>query len=249
MQLGSAERETERLLALYTLNEEILQGLGTEPDADLDDYREIVFSQIRNLYLLENLYEPNDLLQGPASNTRVAVAAWGEEQDVNQHRLQVFQRKALAHGRELLDDLIARTPPQQVEALAASYLELADWNQWNDRHSEALAAYEQVEKVLQEAGQIELLEQWLGEAVELPANGAFWQPGDVAASPVVVQARYDVTVRGRADNIETTATASENAGKASRVRRYLAQTRFRPRMVNGEPEAELQVLRDYQVLN
>jgi hypothetical protein len=251
LRLEIDERETERLLALCTLNEEILQGVRADPEAYPERYRELVLSQLRNLYLLENLYEPRDEIKGMTSNSRVAVAAWSEEQNVSQHRLEVFHRQSLARGRELLEDLIARTPPEQSESLAASYLELADWNQWNDRRSEALLAYGQVEKLLQDAGKTDLLEQWLGQAVELPANGAFWQPRQLAAGeePIVVQARYDVTVTGRAHNIEATAVASENEGKAGRVRRYLAQTRFRPRIVDGEPEPEPQLLRDYEVLN
>ena len=251
LRLKLDENETQRLLALYKLNEEILQGVQADPEVDLGSYRELVLSQLRNLYLLENLYEPRDDIKGVSPSSRVAAAAWGEEQDTNQHRLEIFQRKALANGRQLLEDLIARTPPDEPEVLAAAYLELADWNQWNDRRTEALAAYSQVEKVLQDAGRADLLQQWLGQPVELPANGAFWQPRQLApgATPVVVQARYDVTATGRADNIEATAMSSENEGKARRVRRNLDQTRFRPRIVNGEPEAELQILRDYEVLN
>lgn len=251
LRLEIDERETQRLLSLYTLNEEVLQGVRDDPQADPDSYRELVLSQVRNLYLLDNLYEPQDDIQGTGPSSRIAAAAWGQEQDASQHRLEAFHRRALAHGRELLEDLIARTPPDQAETLAASYLELADWNQWNDRRVEALVAYGQVEKVLQGAGMTNLLQQWLGQSVELPANGAFWQPRQLTAGeePIVVQVRYDVTARGRADNIDATAMSSENEGKARRVRRNLDQTRFRPRIVNGEPEAELQIQRDYEVLN
>ena len=251
LRLEIDEGETQRLLALYTLNEEVLQGVRDDPQADPDIYRELVLSQVRNLYLLDNLYEPQDDIQGAAPNSRIAAAAWGQEQNASQHRLEAFQRKALSHGRELLEDLIARTPADQAETLAASYLELADWNQWNDRRVEALAAYGQVEKVLQDAGMADLSQLWLGQPVELPANGAFWQPRQLipGEEPIVVQARYDVTAAGRADNIEARALSSENEGKEGRVRRNLDQTRFRPRIVNGEPEAELQLLRDYEVLN
>jgi len=251
LRLEIDERETQRLLALYTLNEEVLQGVRDDPQVDPDTYRELVLSQVRNLYLMDNLYEPRDDIQGTGPNSRIAAAAWGLEEDASQHRLEIFQRKALTHGRKLLEDLIARTSPDQAETLAASYLELADWNQWNDRRAEALVAYGQVEKVLLDAGMTNLSQQWLGQPVELPANGAFWQPRQLTAGeePVVVQARYDVTAAGRADNIEATALSSENEGKAGRVRRNLDGTRFRPRIVNGEPEAELQLLRDYEVLN
>lgn len=243
------EGDTQRLLELYDLNEEILQGAATSADVDLGAYRGLVLSQLHNLYLLEDRYEPTEDTQY-APSARVS-SAWGEEQGFGEHRLEIIQRTALARGRELLKDLIARTPAGEVEALAATYLELADWYQWNDRRSEALAAYGQVATLLEGAGEAGLLLQWLGQSVELPANGAFWQPRLLTAGeePIVVQARYDVSAMGRADNIEATAVASENESKANRLRRNLAQTRFRPRIVNGEAEAELQLQRDYQVFN
>jgi hypothetical protein len=249
LRLELDKSDTQRLLALYDLNEEILHGAAVSADVDLGAYQELVLSQLRNLYLLEDRYEPRDDALN-AANARV-TSAWADGQDFGGHRLDAIQRTALARGRKLLEELIARTPPDQIEALAASYLELADWNQWNDRRSEALAAYGQVVTLLQGAGEADLLLQWLGQSVELPANGAFWQPRFLAEGeePIVVQARYDVSAGGRADNIEATAMASENESKASRLRRKLAQTRFRPRIVNGEAEAELQLLRDYQVFN
>jgi hypothetical protein len=176
--------------------------------------------------------------------------AWDEE-DVGQRRLETLQRNALARGRDLLDELIRRTAPGQVEELAEAWLALGDWNQWNDRQQEALAAYGEVVKLLQGAGREELLQQWLGQPVELPANGAFWQPRPVpeGSEPIVVQASYDVSARGRASNIEAAALLGDHDSKAGKVRRSLAQTRFRPRMDNGEPVAQLHLSRDYEVLD
>ncbi len=243
------ERGTERLVALYALNERLLQDIDAGPAVDYPDYRALVLSQLRNLYLLLSRYDP-----GPEPGLRgsqyIMPTAW-DDKDMSQHRLETLQRNALARGRELLDELIARTPPAKPEVLAGAWLELGDWNQWNDQRSEALAAYRQAETVLREAGEQSLLQQWLGEPVELPANGAFWQPRQSVeqAQPVVVQARYDVSATGRADNIETRAMAGADESKAGRVRRNLAQTRFRPRVVDGEPEAGLHLQRDYEVLD
>ena len=243
------ERDTERLVALYSLNERLLQDIDAGPAVDYHGYQALVLSQLRNLYLLLSRYDP-----GPEPGGRVSQfampTAW-DDKDMTQHRLETLQRNALARGRELLEELIARTPPAQPEALAGAWLELGDWNQWNDQRGEALAAYRQAATLLHEAGEQSLLQQWLGEPVELPANGAFWQPRQSVeqAEPVVVQARYNVSAAGRADNIETSAMAGANESEASRVRRNLAQTRFRPRFVNGEPEAGLHLQRDYEVLD
>ena len=155
-----------------------------------------------------------------------------------------------SHRRELLAGLVRRAPTGQPEALAAAWLALADWNQWNDRRTEALAGYQTVARVLRESGREQLLREWLGQPVELPANGAFRQSRQAGiVAPVVVQARFDVTARGRARNIEVTALDSEYQGKAGRVRRELKQVRFRPRFVDGEPEAQSQLMREYEVFN
>jgi hypothetical protein len=242
-------QDTDRLLALYSLNDRILQDINADPSVDYPDYRALVLSQVRNLYLLLSRYDPA-LEPGGRTSQYIMPTAW-DEQDLGQRQLETVQRTALSRGRELLQELIARTPQDEPEALAAAWLELGDWNQWNDSRKEALAAYQQVESVLREAGEPSLVQQWLGEPVELPANGAFWQPRPEAgqAPPVVVQARYDVSAGGRAKNIEASAVNEADEGKALKLRRNLAQTRFRPRIVDGEPEAGLHLQRDYEVLD
>jgi hypothetical protein len=249
LRLGLDERDTDRLLALYSLNEQILRAAAADPTVDYTGYRALLLSQLLNLYLLLERYEPRIESIGPTASTGMH-GAWDEE-DVGQRRLETLQRNALARGRELLDELIRRTAPGQVEELAEAWLALGDWNQWNDRQQEALAAYGEVVKLLQGAGREELLQQWLGQPVELPANGAFWQPRPVpeGSEPIVVQASYDVSARGRASNIEAAALLGDHDSKAGKVRRSLAQTRFRPRMDNGEPVAQLHLSRDYEVLD
>ncbi len=249
LRLGLDRHDAERLHMLYSLNEHILAGVVADPFVDFVSYRALVLSQLRNLYLLQDRYKSRVKAIGELPATRLANT-WDDPKDT-QYRLETLQRNALAHGRKLLGEFIIRIPPERLEALAAAWLELADWNQWNDRRSEALTAYEQVAKLLRDAGQVQLLLQWLGQPVELPANGAFWQPRELSegVEPIVIRARYDVSAVGRADNIEATAMASEYEGKADRLRRKLAQTRFRPRIVNGEPEAEIHLLRDYEVLD
>jgi hypothetical protein len=249
LRLGLDERDNNRLLALFSLNERILQDVSADPSVDYASYRALVLSQVSNLYLL---LDRHDSAPEPGSRGAqyIMPTAW-DDQDPTQHRLDALHRSALSRGRELLGDLIARTPPDRPDALAGAWLELGDWNQWNDRRTEALAAYRQVESVLGESGELAMLQQWLGEPVELPANGAFWQPRPAAGQtqPAIVQARFDVSATGRADNIEASAVNEAAEGKAGKLRRNLAHTRFRPRIVNGEPEAGLHLQRDYEVLD
>jgi hypothetical protein len=246
---GLDGQDPRRLLFMYALNERILEGVASTPEPDFADFRDLVLSQLRNLYLLQDRYKPRVETISIAATTRMP-GGW-EDKDPNEARLETLQRNALTRGRTLLEELINRIPPGQTEALAAAWLELADWNQWNDRPSEAATAYAKVVELLQGGKSANLLEQWLGQSVELPANGAFWQPGAWSGNrePGLVQARYDVSASGRANNIETLAPSSDDESKASRLRRNLAQTRFRPRIVNGVPAAETQLQRTYEVLN
>jgi len=225
-----------------------LRSAATDPAVSLESYRGLVLSQLRNLYLIQSRYDPGKESKGVIA--QVAPSTPWDEQDTSQRRLETYQRNALKYGRVILKDLIHRTPDSDVAGTAAAWLELADWNQWNDRRADALDAYRKVDSLLREAGEEALLAAWLGEPVELPANGAFWQPRPVAVDiePPVVRARYDVSASGRADNIEVTDVSGVDESKLGRVRRNLAQTRFRPRILDGEPEPQLQLQRDYQVL-
>jgi len=248
LRLELDERDTERVINLYSVNDQLLRSAATDPAVSLESYRGLVLSQLRNLYLIQSRYDPGKESKGVI--TQVAPSTPWDEQDTSQRRLETYQRNALKYGRVILKDLIHRTPDSDVAGTAAAWLELADWNQWNDRRADALDAYRKVDSLLREAGEEALLAAWLGEPVELPANGAFWQPRPVAVDiePPVVRARYDVSASGRADNIEVTDVSGVDESKLGRVRRNLAQTRFRPRILDGEPEPQLQLQRDYQVL-
>ena len=219
LQLDS--RDTERLLALYSLNERILAGVAAVQPLDLPSFTDLTLGQLRNLYILRDRYAPIVETTGVGSREAFGGGTW-DQQDAALARLEIIQRSAVPRGQALLRELIERIPVDQWQLLAQAYLELADWNQWNDRRTEAQSAYRQVASILQAAGQEATLQQWLGQVVELPANGAFWQPRPAGAEPIVIQARYDVSESGRAANIVTSALIGENEAKAWRVRRGLA---------------------------
>ena len=65
----------------------------------------------------------------------------------------------------------------------------------------------------------------------------------------VLQASYDVSARGRVKNIQATTIDPQDEALASRFKRGLARTRFRPRFVDGEPRDQLQVRRVYELVD
>ena len=210
----------------------------------------MVLSQIRNLYLLEDRISPGWRISGgyrllrplPVRLTsRIWTAgAW------NRCRKGSFSR-----GKGLLLELIARQDnTDDVKALAGLHLELGDWYQWHGNASRAGQQYAQVQQLLMAGGQQALLQKWLGQPVELPDNGAFWQPPAATAeeSPVVLKVAYDVSASGRVSNLESPVEDPNLKGKAIRLKRALKQIRFRPRWINGAAEAAW-VQRDYQLLD
>ena len=243
--LGLEWEQSGRLLALLDLNGDLLTAVAADSAVPTRLYKALVMSQLNNLYLLQDMYRP-ELQSRNEPPKHLTAAAW-EPQDTNEYRLELLQRKAVSTGRELLEELVARTPPGQSAELAELYLQLGDWSQWNDRRSEAEAAYRQVVALLAQAGEQARLEQWLGAPQELPANGVFRLPDATDDEAVVVAASFEVSARGRAQNIETTVANEEDEDRAGRLRRDLAGTRFRPAYPGGEPGDSGGVSRRYEV--
>lgn len=248
LRLGMDGERHHRLLALYRLNEKLLQATAADPAVSLEQYREVVLSQLRNLYLLENRVAPRIDKVGVIATAPSFGGEW-EQGDFDKKRLETMQRGALSYGARLMEDLIERTAREgSVVDLAALHLELADWYQWHSS-SQANEHYQRVVELLSQADERDTLEQWLGQPVELPDNGVFWQPPLPTGEHrrVVMDVSYDVSDSGRISNLEARVADPEDEGLASRFKRYLKQTRFRPRWAGGAAEAVAGVRRDYEV--
>lgn len=239
--------QSGRLLSLYNLNQKVLDAVASEDSAPYPLYRRLILSQLSNLYLLQHIYRP-ELQSGNDVPQHFNAGAW-EPKETNEYRLELLQRGAVTRGRDLLDELIARTPAGDRVELALNYLELGDWNQWNDKRSEADAAYRRVIGLLAEADEAALSGQWLDTPRELPDNGVFRLP-QTADDPreAVVQASFDVSAEGRARNIEARAENEDDDKKTGRFRRELADVRFRPAYREGKPGVVQGVSRRYELL-
>jgi len=245
------ENESQRILALYHLNDELLQGVAAEPSVALQWYRDLVLSQMRNLYLLEDRFAPTVQNAGLAPSTPIFSEKW-EQKDFDKKRLELIQRGAKSQGAGMLQALIDRTAAAgERTELARVHLELGDWYQWHGNDNRAGEQYQQVVQLLSDENQPDLLQQWLGQPRELPDNGAFWQfrPSREGGHPVVVSVSYDVSARGRASNLQAGVSDPADESLASRLKRKLSQIRFRPRWVSGAAESVSQVQRDYHLID
>ena len=243
---GDARR---RLLGLIALNEDLVDAVLADPKAPYAWKWDFTQSQLRNFYLLQSMYTPRiqeiGLVHSPGPFGAKPVA-----DDLEDQRFDHLLRTVPGKGRVLIEQLEQASANEGPIEQASLRLTLADWHLWNGGHQKAGSAYRQVVATLQHEGQTELLQQWLGEPVELPTNGAFLRPVDASNDePARVRARFDVSTRGRVSNISTEALSGEAADELVSFRRRLADTLFRPRWDSGKPEASKGLERDYRLLD
>jgi tetratricopeptide (TPR) repeat protein len=237
-------RDSKRLLRVYRLNETLLEARDIDRHERGEELWQLTVGQIRNLYLIVSRVTPAVVI---SSNGRQlhTMSVRDPEIDFDQRQLETIQRNALGRGTAILEQFISLESPGQARGM----LELADWHQWNGSHRLARKYYTNVVTMLLNSGEDELLKTWFGEPVELPDNGAFWQPQkiDEDKTRVFATATYDVSPRGRAKNISVTTQREEDKNRAIKFRRELGKIRFRPRYDNGEAVASSTLQREYEL--
>lgn len=260
LRLGIDTGESRRLLDLYALNEDMLDVALGSISFTLEDRWKLSLGQIRNLYLLQSKVKPPIEIIGSKSNAAMQPMSGQDlEMDFTQRHLQTLRRNAFRAGRTVLDNYLAsirvveggQQAGRVMELRARAMLELADWYQWNGSYSSAAEYYSGVVEMLIAADRAELVQQWFSDPVELPDNGAFWQPSPnrEGAQQIIVSANYDVSARGHVRNINAQAQHEDGVKKVYRFKRKLAATRFRPRFENGQAVATRTLSREYVLYN
>lgn len=261
LRLGIDNSDSRRLLDLYALNEDMLDAAAGSISFTQEDRWKLSLGQIRNLYLLQSKVNPPIEITGLKTNTAMqSMSGQDLEMDFALRQLQALRRNAFRSGRTVLDNYLASIQLMEegseqavraIELKARALLELADWHQWNGNYPSADQYYSGVVEMLIAADRSELVQQWFGAPVELPDNGAFWQPpaNHEGAQQIIVSADYDVSARGRVRNINARAQREDDAQKVYRFKRKLAATRFRPRFENGQAVATQTLSREYVLYN
>ncbi|MEM1110629.1 MAG: hypothetical protein AAGI11_01860 [Pseudomonadota bacterium] len=236
-EIYASRRDGEQLphlLRAYRANEALLSQAAGESDANA--YLELVFSQMRNLYLILG-EKPLEMKADTRTPTETA--------------LNGIQRTGQSTGVKLLESALAWLDDTTSVTQARVYLERGDWYQWNGQSRRAGAAYAEVVALLSKAGEEALLADWLGEAIEIPDERDLWPllTEESRRPPVVVEARYRVTASGDVRSVSVTTAREEDEWQANRVRRMLLDTHFRPRIGPLGPEPTPEVTRYYRLLN
>lgn len=235
------------LLSLWHLLEQETRE-DEERRLTVDQLEPLVLAQLRTLYVIEisdfGLDRETELLIGRQYGA-------GMEPSVDRSQIQVLQEGAYARARQRLEALDERLAAEgHAGRRAALHRTLGDWHQWHGQTQRAAEAYLESWRLLDAAGQRELRAAWYGTPVELPGAAIFGDrrvPPEAAADSAVVLARFDVTERGRVRAIDTVPRDPEDKGRALRLYRMLRDTRFRPRLVGGEPVATPGLEREYRV--
>jgi hypothetical protein len=244
-------RSQGRLLDAVALNRRVLDDVTADPQVPFEMRVEFALSQLKNLYLVREKVEPPQrtpyAYQQPASAQD--PAQWSP-QEIERQRAQRLRRTALEDGVAMLEEVIAGAGENaRSQTLARLHLAIGDWYQWNDRPLLAEDSYREVLLHLAGSGAEQYIEEWLGEPVELPANGVFRQlesPGSEMGDDLpLVKLAFAVSADGRARDIELVSTTAASEGRVVRAKRTLRRLRFRPRWIAGRAEAVTGLQREY----
>lgn len=242
LELGSAER---RLLNLIELNNDLLETLG--PSVEYRWRRDLTLSQLRNYYLLRHRLDAIVQQLEAQRSLQHSIGAAPQPVDLQLLKLQTLYRNAPSAGRLALEALLPLASEQGYVEVAALQLALADWQFWNGLLG-SKPAYRQVVQTLRQAGDTERLAAWLSDPTELPDHGELRRHSSATSKPVSpIQVRFDVSSSGWVHKIRLL-SGQESVSDRRRLKRSLAKTRFRPRWVNGKPQAAVQVGRSYEIL-
>lgn len=219
-----------RLLELHALHEDLLKALRPDGQAvDWERERDLAFSQLKTLYLIEAMVAPPVEDFGALHGDR-ARREGSAEFDRYRERLDNLKRGLRGRGRKLMTSLLAVVPPRAARARAEIQLALADWLQWQGATREAEEAYLALWNRLEGSPYEPLARAWFARPVPLPDNGVFWQSDRRVDAAVAL--RVSVAANGRA-RIDFAAVPAAERRTAGRVRRSLHNLRFRPRIENG----------------
>lgn len=238
----------DRLLDAMEINDEILDGIEHAGSVPYAWRKRFVLSQLRNLYILRDRFQP-DTHENPLGSSRNVFGAQPITVELRDQRLENLRQGAEVKARTLAEKLRQAAVAEGPVAEARLELALADWYFWNGKRGSAKTGYRRVAELLRNAGEPGLVGEWLGQPVELPEDGAFWAGRPSAdAALAEVRASFNVSSRGRVSDIEVKALNPGAEADLSRFKRNLNATLFRPRWDGGEAESVEGLVRDYRLL-
>ena len=163
-----------------------------------------------------------------------------------------LQRSAYSNGRRDLEYLLQRQQAAgRSAAAAATRIELGDWHLWHNHWSQAVRDYRAAWRELSAGENAALRRSWLESPRELPASDVYFAPlalREEGAEQTELLARFQVNVRGRAQQIRLEAASAPGQAYSHRLSRWLRRARFRPAMADGDLLNAAPMQRHYTVM-
>ncbi len=220
----------DRLLELYDLLDDVQEALLTPADGILKWRRlvDTVHARLAVFYLLEDLVQPQEDFRSIRGDIRRFDDPG--EFDLRRERLENLHRSLKSRGKSIIEEALMLVPPQAFRERMELELALADWLQWYGTTREARQRYLTIWKALRERGDDATIARWFSGPRPLPADGAFRSAGDPSES-LLVNVSVSESGRGRGAAEQPPEGQKRAIG---RLTSYIANTRFRPRIVDGE---------------
>ncbi len=181
--------------------------------------------------------------------------------DANKARLAPYLNNNFANGKAALDRMVeiySENPNSPPGAAATAKIELGDWHMLLKRWRSATELYQeaysslaaneetrsQAEKIFERPVALPDLVLMESDVEQVNVRGS--QELATSEAPNYVLVSYDVSRFGDARNIDIIESFPEdNVGMRARVKRSLSNTRFRPRIVDGEPVESTGLIQKY----
>lgn len=227
-------------------------GRRTQEDDDqrlaLEELESLTHAQLNLLYVVGTTdfgidREIEMMLGRGAASAEAAL-------DIDRAQAQSLQDAAYGRGRARLELLLERAAEAgDVMMQARANRSLGDWYQWNGSSRRAAAHYRESWRQLSELGERDLQREWYSAPVELPAGNILWLPTSPLEpdNSVPLVASFRVDARGRPRDVEARPLDPARTAQAIRLTRLLRDSRFRPRLVDGEMVDTEGLVREYRV--
>lgn len=241
--LGVEGHGFSRLMSIWDLNRLALTDISEREGSTSTNLLPPLHGMLRAQYLIAG-YEGDGQ---SSSNSSESMAA---QQDKN--RFFAYRSQSYKRGQSVIlaiYDIEEANHGAKSTATANVLTMLGDWRLWYGEREAAMQAYQDAiaELVEHDDAQTET-DRMLGEPVALPdLDGVRPLPEAVAAENANTVLQFNITERGRVEELERTDDYEENSGAVNRLMRKLRKTRFRPRFEMGEPVESVNIVKAYDI--
>lgn len=242
-QRGLDAEGADRLVAMWDLYRQAWSDIATSEGDTSPKLLPALYGLLRTQYLISDYRAESEQYgssfgSGQASaNANRFYAYRSENYDLGKSViLAIYKVQLNARGKE---------SKEAIDAVVA----LGDWAQWNGERDEATEAYRLAVAELAQLEDAQQEEQRLfAEPVPLPnLDGLRPLPPAVSADQGNILLEFGVDSRGKVVDLERLDPDEATESAARRLMRVVRNTKFRPRIVAGQPTGTDKLVRAYEI--